>query len=783
VASGNARVEVNAAAEPAPAPPHQLIAPVADFTGRGIKLDELRRKVKQDGVAVTGVRGMGGAGKTELARRFADELKAEYPDAQIELDLKGLNPQSLSAAEVISAVLRVFHPTMKLPGHVEELSALLRRTLDGKRALLLLDNAKDGHQVGPLLPLPAGCLVVVTSRQRFVVPGLEAVDLGMMEQEEAQALLLKIAPRIGGQAEALAQICGRLPLALRLAGSLLAVREHIEAASYVRQLRDSRERLRLIDRAREDTDKDLGLEASFGLSFQQLTPAQQQQFTDLSIMAGSFDRAAMWAVWAVEESAAEETLAVLVRLSLLEWNRETQRFELHDLLKEFARVRAKTDELEAAKRRHVEHFIQVANEADRLYDSGGGNVVRGLKLFDLERGHMEAAFDWLASGTDKKAAGLLVSLVKAVGSPSHVRFEPRQSTRWLEAQAKAARLTGDRVGEGMAICNLGNAYGDLGDQRKATSLQEQALIIARESGDRRAEGICIGNLGHSYMLAGDPLKAIELLEQSLIIAREFRDQQGEAIVLCNLGIAHENQGSILTAIGFFEQQLAIAKVLGDRRCESSALCNLGAAFNHLQEMPKAIDSYEQALCIAREIGDKIAEGGILSCLACYYGKSGDTRKAIAFFEQAREIFRQIGNRRAEGEAVGNLGHSYTVLGNPRKAIELLGEALVAARETGNHRGEGHVLGNLAQAHMALADFPQAIELFSQAAAIASEVKDQREEALLLYNCALAMGSVGNRTQAIACTESALQIFRSIEVPPPTMLSAMLAEWREEEDIP
>jgi tetratricopeptide (TPR) repeat protein len=743
----------------------------------------LRRKVKQGGVAITVVRGMGGAGKTELARRFADELSAEYPDAQIELDLKGLDPQSLSAAEVISAVLRVFHPTMKLPGRVEELGALLRRTLEGKRALLLLDNAKDGHQVGPLLPPPAGCLVVVTSRQRFVVPGLEAVDLGMMEQEEAQALLLKIAPRIGRQAEALAQVCGRLPLALRLAGSLLAVQEHIKTAQYVRQLRESRELLRLIDRAREDTDKDLGLEASFGLSFQQLTPAQQERFTDLSVMAGSFDRAAMWAVWAVEETAAEETLGVLVRLSLLEWSRETQRFELHDLLREFARIRAKTEELEAAKRSHAEHFIRVANEANGLYHSGGGNVVRGLKLFDRERGHMEAAFDWLASGTDKKTAGLLISLVNGVGAPSNVRFEPRQRIQWLEAQAKAARLTGDRAGEGMAMCNLGSAYGDLGDQRKQTGLQEQALIIARESGDRRAEGACIGNLGHSYMQAGDPLKAIELYEQSLIIARECRDQHGEAIVLGNLGIAHVNQGNILIAIGFFEHQLAIAKGLGDRRCESSALCNLGAAFHDLQEMRKAIDSYEQALIIARENGDRIIEGGILVSLGSYYGRTRDTAKAIACFERGRDIFRQIGNRRAEGDAVGNLGHSYNVLGDPRKAIELLGEALVAARETGNRRGEGHVLGNLGQAHMALADFPQAIEFFSQAAAIASEVKDQRDEAMLLYNCALAMGSVGNRVQAIACTESALQLFRTIEVPPPTMLSAMLAEWREEEDIP
>jgi hypothetical protein len=411
--------------------PHQLTPPVPDFTGREAKLDELHQKVKQGGVAITGVRGMGGAGKTALARRLAAELKADYPDAQVELDLKGVSPQPLSPADVLNAILRVFHPTAQLPEGTKELAALLRQTLDGHRALLLLDNAKDACQIAPLLPPPPGCLVLVTSRQHFAVPGLDAVNLGVMEPPEARALLLKVEPRIGPEANTLAESCGRLPLALRLAASFLAVNKHIPPADYVRQLCTSCQRFQLLDKARELTDEDLGLEASFTLSFQQLPPEQQRRFTHLAAFPTSFDRAAITAVWAVDEPAASDALDVLLRLSLLEWNRETQRFELHDLLREFAHNQSKAEELDAAKRRHAEHFMCVAVRAAELYLKGGENVVAGLALFDRERGHLEAAFDWLESRRDKESAPLLVLLVGAVVFISSLRFLPGQRIRWL----------------------------------------------------------------------------------------------------------------------------------------------------------------------------------------------------------------------------------------------------------------------------------------------------------------------------------------------------------------
>ena len=647
---------------------HQLTPPVSDFTGREGKLDELRKKVKQGGVAITGVRGMGGAGKTELARRLAAELKADYPDAQFELDLKGVSTQPLSPADVLGAILHAFHPTAKLPERAEELAALLRQTLDGRRALLLLDNAKDARQLAPLLPPPPGCLVLVTSRQHFALPGLDAVNLGVMEPPEACALLLKIAPRIGSEAAALAEACGRLALALRLAASSLAVNEHIAPSDYIRQLCGSRQRLQLLDKAQELTAEDLGLEASFTLSFQQLPTEQQQRFTQLAVFPQSFDRAAVTAVWAVGGVVARDALDQLLRLSLLEWNPETQRFELHDLLREFGGNRAKPGELDEAKRRHAEHFIRVGEKADVLYMRGGENILPGLALFDLERENLATAFDWLEPRGDKESARLLVSLVDAVVYTSDLRFHPRQRIRWLEAQAKAARLAGNRQGEGVALGNLGNAYLALGDPRKGIEFYEQQLVIVRELDDRHGESNALGNLGLACAALGDARKGIEFYEQQLVIVRELDDRRGKGNALNNLGVAYAKLGDVRKGIKFYERALVIDREMGDRRGEGNALGNLGLAYADLGDARKAIEFFEQALVIFCDTGDRRGECSCLGNLGLAYAALGDACKALGFYEQRLVIAREIGDRCGEANSLWNSALTLEKLGDRAQAI-------------------------------------------------------------------------------------------------------------------
>jgi tetratricopeptide (TPR) repeat protein len=195
---------------------HQLPPPPGDFTGRAEELAELLGKIKKGGVAISGLRGMGGIGKTALALVLADRLKAGYPDAQIYLDLKGTSEKPLTVREILEQVILSFHADLKLPEGEAQVANIYRSVLEGRRAILLMDNAAGSGQVAPLVP-PSGSILLITSRNRFNVPGLFQLDIGELLEEDARDLLLKIEPRIGEQADDIAKLCGFLPLALRAA--------------------------------------------------------------------------------------------------------------------------------------------------------------------------------------------------------------------------------------------------------------------------------------------------------------------------------------------------------------------------------------------------------------------------------------------------------------------------------------------------------------------------------------------------------------------------------------
>jgi hypothetical protein len=203
---------------------HQLPAPPADFTGRADELNELLQAVKTGGVTISGLQGLGGVGKTALALKLAEQLKPDYPDAQFYLDLKGVSAQPLTPRDAMAYIVHAYHPTAQLSEKDEELAALYRSLLDGKHALLLMDNARDAEQVAPLIP-PSGCLLLVTSRKHFTLPGLVEKNLDKLPPTDARDLLLRIASRLKkektDQVDELASLCGYLPLALRAVASAL----------------------------------------------------------------------------------------------------------------------------------------------------------------------------------------------------------------------------------------------------------------------------------------------------------------------------------------------------------------------------------------------------------------------------------------------------------------------------------------------------------------------------------------------------------------------------------
>ncbi|WP_407282928.1 tetratricopeptide repeat protein [Methanolobus sp. WCC1] len=238
----------------------------------------------------------------------------------------------------------------------------------------------------------------------------------------------------------------------------------------------------------------------------------------------------------------------------------------------------------------------------------------------------------------------------------------------------------DRRGEEIHLGNLGLAYRDLGDVKKAIDCCKQALVISREIGDRKGEGNHLGNLGLAYRNLGDVKKAIDYHEQALAISREIEDRKGEGADLGNLAIAYNNLGDVKKAIEYYEQALAIDREIGDWRGESTDLGNLSLAYSNLGDVKKAIDYCEQALVIDREIGEHRGEGNHLSNLGTAYSDLGDIKKAIDYYKQALVVFREIGDPRGEGDLLGNLGIAYRDLGDVQKAIDYYKQALEIGKE-------------------------------------------------------------------------------------------------------
>ena len=79
----------------------------------------------------------------------------------------------------------------------------------------------------------------------------------------------------------------------------------------------------------------------------------------------------------------------------------------------------------------------------------------------------------------------------------------------MKNELEIARRIGDIRGEGNALGNMGLAYTDLGEYRKAIELYEKALEIHRRIGDIRGEGNALGNMGLAYADLGEYRKAIE----------------------------------------------------------------------------------------------------------------------------------------------------------------------------------------------------------------------------------------------------------------------------------
>jgi tetratricopeptide (TPR) repeat protein len=667
---------------------HQLGAPVSDFVGREREIDQLVQalgKAAASGAvaAIWGMRGMGGIGKTALAYVVAHRLGAAFPEAQLLVELRGASASPMTPAQALQTVIRSFERDAKLSEDLAQLKTIYNSHLHGKRVLILADDAKDAAQMRDLRP-PVGCALLITSRNRFRLHGMQTFDLGTLPSAEAEQLLLEICPRIDTSAQELARRCGYLPLALRISATLLANIPSRRVADYLDQLDDEGTRLAQL---RDPRDTELNLEASLQLSYDILTDAARTALQQLSVFPASFTLDAACQVLALPAGdAVNLLLEELDRLSLLDYDQALERYSLHDLMRSFAAARlADTDtDADALRLRYARYYAQLAAYAQNdLYLKGA--ALDGLRLFDLERPHIDAGWAWaLPHAGEPDIDGLLLDYVAATVYVALLRYDTRREhIPQLMAWRAAAQRLGDRGAESAALGSLAGDYYRLGEMRRASEYYEQQLTIAREIADRHSEANALGGLGLAYAAQGEVQRAIEYHEQRLAIARAIGDRRGEGTALGNLGLAYVTQGEVQRAIKYYEQDLAITRESGDWHGEAQALGNLGGAYYSLNEAKRALEYYEQQLAIVREIGDLRGEAQALGNLGNAYKNLGEVGRAFEHYEQQLAITRKIGDRRGEGIASWNLGLALEQKGDLARAAELMQVCVDYEREIGH----------------------------------------------------------------------------------------------------
>jgi tetratricopeptide (TPR) repeat protein len=663
----------------------------------------LRRLLEAGGrnaAVVCAIDGMGGVGKSALALQIAHQLveAGAFPDGQLYVNLQGATAglAPLEPSDVLGRMLRSLGlESAAIPGDVGEAAARFRSLTAGRRLLVLLDNARSDEQVRPLLPGSPTCTVLVTSRQVLAtLEGVHGLHLDVPVLEHALWLLSRLAgeSRVVAEPEAAADVvrsCGRLPLAIRIAGARLVARASWPIGELAARLADATHRLE------ELRVGELAVRGSFDVSVHALREspdatdrAAAPRFALLSLLDGpDFGIAPAAMLLDQTEATTRTMLERLVDAQLLETPRPG-RYQFHDLVRLYARDHAShwvpESEQVAALTRVFSFYtatawhthtlllspsIQVT--ADARWTTGGlefAEASSALIWLELERVNLLAvitqASQWVSRGVPAALPGQLTRALFGF-------FEGRGHGRdWVQACSTAlevAQRFSNRDAQASAQSDLGHACARLGRYAEAIDAQRECLTILQELGDHRAQATCLRNLSLNHMWLGQYAEAIALLEASLVISRQLADGFGQAVTQINLSIVYKRLGRHAEAIELLEPALMLFREQGDRMGVAHCLHELGVLYGRLERYGEASAALQESVMICRVFGQRVGEASGLHELGIVHDRLGQAEDALVCLQQARDIFRELGDRRGQAAALRDLGDALSAAGRAEHA--------------------------------------------------------------------------------------------------------------------
>ncbi|MGW0561882.1 tetratricopeptide repeat protein [Streptomyces sp. NPDC003016] len=638
--------------------------------------------------------GAPGSGRTTLAVRVAHHLRDQFRGACV-VDLRGDTPGEppLSTREALLHLLNrlgapreqlLFRERSSQEQQLRRLTDLYHQHLTGLPVTVVLDDASDAAQVRTLVPERSDSLVLVTAREPLDLPAgvpawVHQLPVEALDPAGAEELLREVAgekegPYDARSADRIAELCGGLPLALRVAGSSLGARSPRALATDLA--------------AYGPVDP---VERALWLRYTDQPDAARRLLRRLALAGrASLGAAAAAALLGTAEQEAQRLLSALARAGLIDHVRGS-RYRLHDLVRTFAQARLADEEepadRAAAQERLIRNYGELADSVIRLVD--GKTSTRAGHFGAHGFTSLDAALRWL----DDESSFITAALRHAEG---------------VDQQA-VLNLLG-------ALCDYCLLRGDLyrlGEISELTQAVDQGLLIRSV---QWRTGIAARQLGELD-------KARTTLSSVVDLYFEAQHEAGAARALCSLGITLHHQGNLTEAAAKLDEALALQaadELAADRAWTLHALAaverdrtNLAVAVGHL----------DTALTLHRESESLHGQAWAHFQLGQVYLRRGDVPRAEDQLRAALELYGRTRDGRGEAWALTQLGRARLVDGDPSPAADQLRQALSRHREAEDARGEAWTLYYLGQALEELGEADRAVRELERARSMFSRMRD------------------------------------------------------------